>query len=494
MSVISDRRAGQLTRLFYSVIKGEKNIVSSHDAGLFLESIRIQPSPTACVEKIISSNAGLEGMRKAITVDLSAKFIKDSVLPFIKFISNPSVKALANGQLLQQVLIKIVEPPTFWSALLSLVKQHVLDHDELHPFAWLALELICLSQSTGLDFSSDVQEILKDASLETSGLVEVRNLYVKIQHTLSLRKVPGWDSSSYSPGGRHDNDFADFRSVQILPSPDEFLSTEKPYYRTAKEVADMDVDQRLQAQLDNQFRLLREDMLQELKDNFLVATGRKRGGQRAQLLGDLRPARIGGAEPGRRGRQKRFLIVSCGSGLQCLSKDIKKREKFLMDCPWFLKHESFGALCQGNNIVSFAFVEREVQDLLRDPPEFGLRFADEKSIKRALMILKFPDSVRFILVDTPVFTYQPVLVGLQSLTEVPLASQLMVPDEPSQDDVQPEAFRRVTSEMQQKLAANKQIVSLGAKGICLDESQMRSIINFLTSPVSLTQGPPGKYP
>ena len=165
-----------------------------------------------------------------------------------------------------------------------------------------------------------------------------------------------------------------------------------------------------------------------------------------------------------------------------------------MDSPWFLKHESFGVLCQGSNIVSFAFVQRDVEALLRDPPEFGLRFADEKSIKRALMILKFPDSVRFILVDTPVFAYQPVLVGLQSLTEVPLASQLMALDEPSQDDVQAEAFRSLTSELQEKLAANKKIVTPGAKGVCLDESQVRSIINFLTSPVSLTQGPPGMFP
>ena len=39
----------------------------------------------------------------------------------------------------------------------------------------------------------------------------------------------GADLDGYRPGGRRDNDFADFREISILPTTGELHSKEQPY-------------------------------------------------------------------------------------------------------------------------------------------------------------------------------------------------------------------------------------------------------------------------
>lgn len=73
---------------------------------------------------------------------------------------------------------------------------------------------------------------------------------------------------SYRPGGRHDNDFKDFREISILPIPDEIASVEIPYYRRMCDVYNVSEAQRAVMHYDNQFRLLREDLLAELRNDL----------------------------------------------------------------------------------------------------------------------------------------------------------------------------------------------------------------------------------
>lgn len=53
------------------------------------------------------------------------------------------------------------------------------------------------------------------------------------------------------PGGRHDNDFADFRRISIFPTRDELSSTIPPFFRLAKEIANVDPAERIGVYLDN---------------------------------------------------------------------------------------------------------------------------------------------------------------------------------------------------------------------------------------------------
>jgi hypothetical protein len=70
------------------------------------------------------------------------------------------------------------------------------------------------------------------------------------------------DNQTATPGGRHDNDKKDVRSISIVPTCQEFLSDADPYLPSP--IAD---DQATEASLlDRHFRLLREDILAPSKE------------------------------------------------------------------------------------------------------------------------------------------------------------------------------------------------------------------------------------
>lgn len=57
----------------------------------------------------------------------------------------------------------------------------------------------------------------------------MRNLGHKIKYVLDNTA----DTVGEGPGGRHDNDHADYRKIKILPTAAEFSSTDRPFYRRA---------------------------------------------------------------------------------------------------------------------------------------------------------------------------------------------------------------------------------------------------------------------
>ena len=89
------------------------------------------------------------------------------------------------------------------------------------------------------------------------------------------------------PGGRHDNDFVDIHKIAILPSPDE-LAAKDPFLRRAVEVHENDTGQaNLALYTDNQFRLLREDMLRDLREEIQSAITSKKGRSRGLCIKHL---------------------------------------------------------------------------------------------------------------------------------------------------------------------------------------------------------------
>lgn len=75
---------------------------------------------------------------------------------------------------------------------------------------------------------------------------------------------------SGGPGGRHDNDPVDFRRIRLFPTQYELSSKEIPYYSTAKTLSEMPSEARVAHHLDNQFRLLREDLLTSLSKHSIL--------------------------------------------------------------------------------------------------------------------------------------------------------------------------------------------------------------------------------
>ncbi|KMS94496.1 hypothetical protein BVRB_020830 [Beta vulgaris subsp. vulgaris] len=96
--------------------------------------------------------------------------------------------------------------------------------------------------------------------------------------TLIQRKPGESDSNDLSlcaienqPGGRHANDFYDFKRIQITPIPDEIdlsKSSDNTFLPMANGEDGFLLDEPALRMVDRSFRLLREDMVSMLRDNL----------------------------------------------------------------------------------------------------------------------------------------------------------------------------------------------------------------------------------
>ncbi|KAK1470006.1 ATPase [Colletotrichum melonis] len=490
---IDPARAPRLLKVFRDVTKGGKAIYTAVEARLFLEAVRTNTSPAACLEIITASEVARNAISNSIRIDSSISFMRTHVIPFIAYLSDPGVKMMYGGQLLHQVLLIIAYPPALWGKLLSAFRESQLTEDELQVFAWLCFELSGLSDSIIDTIVEDITNALDEKPFCETRNHGTRDLVYRIRKVLALRSSSG-DENLEAAGGRHDNDFSSFRDISIFPTSDEFYSNAKPFYRMAAEVAAADQVQRPRVHLDNQFRLLREDMLGELRDDLKVATGRKKRKKRAQILSGLLPV---GIDTGDDRRSRACAVaLTCLGGLEIIKKlSPAKCKAFFDDHRNFLRHQSFGALCGEDHIVAFAFLLRDVDQLSKKPPIVTLQFTDSEATARALQALTPSNNLRFVLVDTPVFAYQPVLECLQEITELPLAERLL--RLPNDEKSQPQDLLQQTSYVQQyvrrleeMMKSGSRCLSLGTQTFRLDDSQLQSLLHALQSPLALIQGPP----
>lgn len=486
-------RAGRLAGLFRNVLNGNRKIRSANDAKLFFEAARAQAAPSSCIEAIVASQHGLEALQLAVRVDLSVSFLQTQTLQFLAYLDDAQLSILAGGQFLQHILVALAKPPTFWNELVTAARSGALDEEAFRVFSWLCFALLSLPETAEVDILTDVVFMDQSRRFIEASSPETRKIGYKIQRLLQLRTSPNSKSiDSFGPGGRHDNDFADFRKVAVYPTTDEFLSNDRPFYRRVKEVFETDVSERAAVHLDNTYRLTREDLLGELRSDWQIAQGRKSGRRSALTLRKLWPAFLELGDE--KARKKCSLALRCGAGLEELGKKQRgAQKKWLEDNKSYLRHQAFGALYQGQEIFGFAFVDRDIDGLLESPPVVILQFTDHQAFKKALLALRTRQDVRFTLVDTPVFAYEPVLERLKDMKELPLQEQLLDASQATDDFIPHKSIQPII----ERLASNRADVSIKVKNgdvnktFQLDYSQRHSLINALSRKVSVIQGPPG---
>jgi hypothetical protein len=484
-------RSGKLFKYLGSILQGKRFVKSPADARLLLEAICDQQERSICVEKLVASSSALESLRAGLRLDVSRTFIDRNTAPFLKYLSDPALKQLCNGQLLQQLLDIIAEPPTLWNTLLQLHDDRLLTQDSEYSFAWLLLELLSLPDNGRIHIQEAAKRVTDNRSLLDSPSRSVRTFGYRIEQLLLTRSSGALPDAECAPGGRHDNDFADFRKIAILPTLDEFNSSDRPFYRRANAIGEASPEQRLGVHLDNQFRLLREDMLGELRNDFQIAMGLKKGKRPIVLRG----LSLEGIECGTTQKRKPCaLTFRCETGLRQLSSlNPSKRKDFLDKNRYFLKHQAFGCLINENQIVAFATVDRNEDLLVRDIPIVVLQPAGDDTIKQILLAIKQFGKLEFVSVDTAIFAYEPVLKCLQLKTSLSLSEELLSWN-PAQD-TRKSSFHShpIVQRIKESGSLDLQCLLRMTKPIHLDGSQTESLVAGLTQALSLIQGPPGTF-
>ncbi|KAF1955358.1 P-loop containing nucleoside triphosphate hydrolase protein [Byssothecium circinans] len=482
----ADKRLAGLTKLFNATIHGNRELKRAEDGNRFLEALCAQPDASKCVENLIAAPSGLAAVSKAFRFSGNSAFLNGPAASVLRFLSVPSVKQLYAGQFLHRILESIVQPPTFWNTFVEAHHSHTLTDNGTLAFAWLLLELVCSHSEEIPDDVRDVAEGITNAkSFINSEIRDVRNLGHKIKHVLDSTSS---DVTQDGPGGRHDNDFADYRKVKIMPTTDEFESTDTPFYKQANAFESEEPLRRGHVHLDNQFRLLREDLLGELRSDFQIAIGAKKG-RRKTVIKNLE---FIGIDCGYAKRRKHCSIqLSCNSGIPQLMhlKTPEQRKRHIIDSKGLLKHNSLGCLISNGHILAFASVERDEDKLADRPPILVLRITDETSFKKVLVSSKSSSDLSFVQVDTAVFAYEPILKCLQDMTEMPLQEQLLNNDSgEALSGIQPsDIFDTIRENREDDL----QDILATPRSVRLDDAQADSLLTGISKRVSLIQGPPG---
>jgi hypothetical protein len=149
--------------------------------------------------------------------DIKLDFLNGPATKLLEYFQAPVLKTIAGGDHLNQVLLKIVDPPIFWAAFNQAFKGGLLHENGQVSFAWLLLQLISLPRDAAGPYREFAQDPLILEMLTSSSLTDTRLFGNKIKHIVAAYSAGSPVDDNYGPGGRHDNDFVNFRDIAILP-------------------------------------------------------------------------------------------------------------------------------------------------------------------------------------------------------------------------------------------------------------------------------------
>ena len=484
------RRKGKLHWFFKQTLEGKDSIHTLPQAKRFLEAICSEDDPVACIQSIISSSNGITAVQQSIRIDVTAAFANTSIADLLKYLQSPDIVAACGGDLLHVVLQHIVNPPIFWNYFVNHVEAQALGPIALQCFTWMLLQLLSIPDHDLTSFillasKPTIKQVLDDVKQP-----ETRNLFQKIQHVVRALTTSTSDAVD-GPGGRHDNDFADFRKIGVLPSIDELVSSEAPFLRFANEIEEVEGKERLATHLDNQFRLLREDMLRDLKEEL---TGQnKRKGQRINGL------RLIGVDYD--DRNQWALELECTKGLSFMpkqkdpkQKDSKLRQDFLAKHKKILSHGSLACIFANGTVVGLGIIWRREDKLAEDIPVLHLHLSNNDTIiRRTLRGLRESADIEILQLNTAVFAYEPVLQQLQNTRYLPLAENIMSwqhPQEILKVEI-PSPLQSLLQQLERNPSTELENILSLRKSVKLDQTQATSLIVGLSQQIALIQGPPG---
>ena len=487
-------KIAKLSKLFGAIISG-KQPLNPQNGPLFLEALYTSPDPAGCVDSIINSQNGLSSLQSSLRMDISPSFLNDTAAKVLQAIAAPEVSMIANGTYVQKVVMAIVEPPIFWGALLRALQAGELGPKAQKAFAWLLLQLVMLPLDKANGYVPLAQDVAIIGVLTASPDADVRAIVSKISYCVKNLGNFSHSDLQNRPGGRHDNDHANFREISILPTAAELESTsEKAFLRPSSWLDDPSTEKtRVADYLDNQFRLLREDMVSEMREEVQIALGKKKRNHRAFIIDGITLENVYYKGSDNR-NYKWALKFKCTADFWQFRKcrTPKERGAYVKNNPRFMKHDSLTCLLIDGQVVAFPSVIRDDGLLAQKPPTVVLRFDDKRSTVNALTRISTANHIKLIQIGTAVFSYAPILTALQEKKGLPLEEEILFFEEGmglSQPVHYPASFVTAMEDQTTEL----QSVLKTPKPINLDQSQRAALVNALSQRVALIQGPPGVH-
>ena len=485
-------RKQQLNKRFLDILSGSTD-VDRHKA-LFLEGLSLQDDPAACVSSIVTSSHGLSAVQQAMRHDLSTKFMNGLGVTVIDYL----LRAKELGDVLDTVLLQILDPPIFWDKFCEEFEKGSLDEAAESVFAQLLAYLLRMENKDTSRYRDRAKKPSIFDRLMNSDQPEVKAVATLINEILSTTSVSSAASTPEGPGGRHDNDFINFRDIAIVPTSDEVQCTKKAFFRHATLLDDPNTkDTRPADYLDNTFRLLREDMLYQLKEELqpILTKNSKKRGPRGAVVEGLRIVDVYTGSNDQRNRTRHGIVLQCSGDFKILH-NIKDSDRitFLKKDPRgskFLGHPSLACLLADGQLLALGTILWVEELMVKKPPAVVIQVCEEASFVKTLLNLNTAKEVKLVQTNTAIFSFEPVLKVLQTMKTVTLAEEIVL----LEHGIPIRSPCTIVSTLTVPLARNPtmdiQPFLKTPTSIRLDGAQADSLIAGLNQRVALIRGPPG---
>ncbi|RXW14678.1 hypothetical protein EST38_g11173 [Candolleomyces aberdarensis] len=146
--------------------------------------------------------------------NLADTFLNEHASPLLHYFQQPGLAEIGNGQLLQSVLRKIVDPPIFWNPFQQAFLNDTLTLDGQKAFGWLLLQLVSLPPGSSAPYRDDSNFNQHLSRLLSSDDLDLRTLGHKIKHAIQSPRdfYTGPRSPSRSISARPSEETQVFRS------------------------------------------------------------------------------------------------------------------------------------------------------------------------------------------------------------------------------------------------------------------------------------------
>lgn len=244
------------------------------------------------------------------------------------------------------------------------------------------------------------------------------------------------DAVAVVPGGRHDNDKEDFRNIQIVPTIGEITCATPPYLPLSSE-KEFPI-------LERHFRLLREDMLQPVREAL------KQKGKDKHVV-SFNNARWEGIRLPEGKFQNTVACVRVSFEVPPWHPtrkypDWRRRKDYWEDRGHrVFARESLVAIYCNNTLIRFGVVEWRDEETMakglntnnnnnnaHNPkgnatprPAVGISFLSTKDLEATVQQFGTNPNLEIVQVPVSLFSYSPVLLQLQVMPSVPFEDELM---------------------------------------------------------------------
>ncbi len=360
-------------------------------------------------------------------------------------------------------------------------------HD-IEPVIWFFLTLVKAryrSNETQLQGERTLIENLSKYLLTFPSHRKEYPLVSQLQNILNTSSSISADAKG--TGWRHNNDHADYRAISILPTAEELRSEEMSYLPLFDENSNPNY------YLESLFRLLREDLVRSMKREVHLLESEK-SSLKSSDVKDLERllrtyVKLKGCPVLKATQDKRSVSPY-------LEVEIERKEKkaFWDASSLFKFNSTIGLVFQGRLIAIGTISERSIGLLTSKKPSIGICF-EESNIISLLLSQETLKEWSVIQFSAPVFSIKPVLMRIQSISQVPFAENLLVSHVNPPTDKKPSFFPKFEKKWNDWLEAdpdlNIQHLLRLKNRLILDATQKNAILNVLQNRVGLIQGPPG---